>query len=90
MTDRRCIHRGGNLADGKVHGTTSPAHTTVGSSTVRPAPAADIPSLAEGGRIPPKAAIKSYPVIERFEHVWTCLGDPVFELPNPPRSLTWN
>ncbi len=43
-----------------------------------------IPSLPEGGRIPPKAAIKSYPVIERFEHVWTCLGDPVFDLPNPP------
>lgn len=34
VTDRRCIHRGGNLADGKVVGTALPARTTAGSSTV--------------------------------------------------------
>ncbi len=32
-------------------------------------------------------------MIERFEHVWTCLGDPVFDLPHPPEigglELEW-
>jgi len=93
VTDRRCIHRGGNLADGKVAGDNiaCPYHGwqfdgSTGECKV-------LPSLAEGGRIPPKAAIKAYPVIERFEHVWTCLGDPVFDLPNPPEiadlELDW-
>ncbi|ANW65089.1 (2Fe-2S)-binding protein [Mycobacterium sp. djl-10] len=93
VTDRRCIHRGGNLADGKVVGDNiqCPYHGwqfdgSTGACAV-------IPSLAESGRIPPKAAVRSYPVIERFEHVWTCLGDPVFDLPNPPEiddlELEW-
>ncbi|MDV3127995.1 aromatic ring-hydroxylating dioxygenase subunit alpha [Mycobacterium sp. 21AC1] len=93
VTDRRCIHRGGNLADGVVDGANiaCPYHGWQfdgGTGQCR-----HIPSLAEGGRIPPKAAIKSYPVIERFAHVWTCLGDPVFDLPNPPEiedlELEW-
>src|SRR5262249_34996479 len=91
--DRRCIHRGGNLADGKVQGDNIACpyhgwqfHGPTGTCAV-------IPSLPEGGKIPPKAAIRSYPVIERFEHVWTCLGEPVFDLPAPPEiddlELTW-
>ncbi len=93
VTDRRCIHRGGNLADGRVVGDSiqCPYHGWQfdGVSGV----CNRIPSLAQGGRIPPKAAVKAYPVIERFEFVWTCLGDPVFDLPNPPEiedlDLEW-
>ncbi|KUI24819.1 (2Fe-2S)-binding protein [Mycobacterium sp. IS-1742] len=93
VTDRRCIHRGANLADGSVVGDSiqCPYHGwrfdgQSGSCTA-------IPSLGAGGRIPPKAAVGAYPVIERFEHVWTCLGDPVFDVPNPPEisdlDLQW-
>jgi phenylpropionate dioxygenase-like ring-hydroxylating dioxygenase large terminal subunit len=93
VTERRCIHRGGNLGDGKVVGNNiqCPYHGwqfdgSTGECQV-------VPSLAEGARIPPRAAIKSYPVIERFEHVWTCLGDPVYDLPEPPEieelELEW-
>ncbi|WP_197373502.1 aromatic ring-hydroxylating oxygenase subunit alpha [Mycolicibacterium baixiangningiae] len=93
VTDRRCIHRGGNLADGVVRGDSiaCPYHGwRFDGQTGR---CGHIPSLPQGGRIPPKAEIKAYPVIERFEHVWTCLGDPVFDLPNPPEieslELEW-
>ncbi|WP_237570276.1 aromatic ring-hydroxylating oxygenase subunit alpha [Mycolicibacterium lacusdiani] len=93
VTDRRCIHRGGNLADGVVAGDNiaCPYHGwQFDGQTGR---CAHIPSLPEGGRIPPKAEIKAYPVIERFGHVWTCLGDPVFDLPDPPEiadlELEW-
>ena len=52
-----------------------------------------IPALRDGARIPPKARVGSYPVIERFGHVGTCLGDPVFDLANPPEiadlTLDW-
>ncbi|MCK0175390.1 aromatic ring-hydroxylating dioxygenase subunit alpha [Mycolicibacterium sp. F2034L] len=93
VTDRRCIHRGANLADGKVVGDNiqCPYHGWQFDGST--GACARIPSLPADGRIPPKAAIKSYPVIERFGHVWTCLGDPVFDLPDPPEiadlDLDW-
>lgn len=93
VTDRRCIHRGANLADGKVVGDNiaCPYHGWQFDGAT--GQCARIPSLPAEGRIPPKAAIKAYPVIERFGHVWTCLGDPVFDLPNPPEiadlDLEW-
>jgi len=93
VTDRRCIHRGANLADGKVVGDAIACPYHGWEFDGRSGQCVNIPSLAEGGRIPPKAAIKAYPVIERFGHVWTCLGDPVFDLPNPPEiadlELEW-
>jgi len=93
VTDRRCIHRGGNLADGKVVGDSIACPYHGWRFDGQSGQCSHVPSLAEGQRIPPKAEIKSYPVIERFEHVWTCLGDPVFDLPHPPEigglELEW-
>ena len=93
VTDRRCIHRGGNLAHGKVVGDNIACPYHGWQFDGKSGQCAHLPSLAEGQSIPPKAAIKSYPVIERFGHVWTCLGDPVFDLPNPPEiadlELEW-
>lgn len=93
VTDRRCIHRGGDLAAGKVtdDGIACPYHGwsfdgTTGMCT-------RIPSLEENDRIPPNARIGGYPVIERFEHVWTCLEEPFFDIPEPPEldglELQW-
>lgn len=93
VTDRRCVHRGGNLSDGVVDGNNIACPYHGWQFDGETGECRHIPSLPEGGRIPPKAAIKTYPVIERFEHVWTCLGDPVFGLPNPPEieglELDW-
>lgn len=93
VTARRCIHRGANLADGKVVGDSiqCPYHGWQFDGST--GACSRIPSLPADGRIPPKAAIKAYPAVERFGHVWTCLGDPVFDLPNPPEiadlDLEW-
>lgn len=92
VLDRRCIHRGGDLAGGKVveGAVQCPYHgwRFDGSGTC-----SHIPSLPISGRIPPKAAVTCYPVQEKFGHVWTCLGDPVFSLPDPPEiadlTLEW-
>jgi phenylpropionate dioxygenase-like ring-hydroxylating dioxygenase large terminal subunit len=93
VLDRRCIHRGGDLAAGKVIDATiqCPYHGWRFDGTS--GACSHIPSLTDSGRIPPKAAVKSYPVQEKFGHVWTCLGDPVFALPDPPEiadlTLEW-
>lgn len=84
VTSRRCPHRGGDLALGEVLGEAIvwPYHGweyEAGSGLCR-----HIPSLGEGGRIPPGARIASYPVHERFGLVWTCIGDPLVEVPGMP------
>lgn len=93
VTDQRCIHRGGNLSDGVVVGDSIQCPYHGWQFEGRSGQCVRIPSLGEDGRIPPRAAIRSYPVIERFEHIWTCLGDPVFDLPDPPEiaglDLQW-
>lgn len=93
VTDRRCIHRGGNLADGKVVGDSIACPYHGWQFDGQSGQCSRVPSLAQGQRIPPKAEIKSYPVIERFAHVWTCIGEPVFDLPHPPEiddlELEW-
>ncbi|MFU8776049.1 MAG: Rieske 2Fe-2S domain-containing protein [Roseovarius sp.] len=84
VTDRRCIHRGGDLSAGKVtdSGIACPYHGwsfdgESGRCTL-------IPSMKEGWNIPENAKIGSYPVVERYEHVWTCLDQPFFDIPAPP------
>lgn len=84
VTDRRCIHRGGNLSQGKVteHGIQCPYHGWTFDG--RTGKCSRIPSLAADGTIPSNAAIRSYPVVERYEHVWTCLDEPLLDIPTPP------
>jgi phenylpropionate dioxygenase-like ring-hydroxylating dioxygenase large terminal subunit len=93
VTAARCPHRGGDLAMGKVHGDDigCPYHGwrwsgETGGCTL-------VPSLANQRQIPPRAAIKAYPAIERFGHVWTVLEDPIADLYDPeewhPLDLEW-
>ncbi len=84
VTARRCVHRGGDLALGEVVGEAieCPYHGWrydggTGICTL-------VPSLGEGARIPPNAAIARYPVQEKYGLVWTCVGDPVVGLPDLP------
>lgn len=94
VTDRYCVHRGGDLAGGEVcdSGVRCPYHgwTFDGSS----GKCTGIPALPDASKFPPNApAIRAYPVIERFAHIWTCLEEPMFDLPNPPEiqnlELDW-
>lgn len=81
VTGRRCVHRGADLAAGAVVGGSiqCPYHGWAydGDSGV----CTSVPSLPEGGRIPPKARVQAYAVMERFGHVWTCLDEPLFDIP---------
>jgi nitrite reductase/ring-hydroxylating ferredoxin subunit len=83
VLSRRCIHRGGDLALGQtVDGVIEcPYHGwRYGSDGV----CALVPSLGEDARVPPNARIKAYPARERFGLVWTCLGDPLLDVPALP------
>ncbi|MGA5702718.1 Rieske 2Fe-2S domain-containing protein [Peterkaempfera bronchialis] len=93
VTARRCPHRGADLSLGIVHGGSigCPYHGwrfdgADGGCT-------HVPSLADQSRIPPKAAIRAYPAVERFGHVWTVLEEPVTELYDPAEwhghDLVW-
>jgi phenylpropionate dioxygenase-like ring-hydroxylating dioxygenase large terminal subunit len=71
----RCPHRGGNFSIGKVHGESiaCPYHGwQFSSETGR---CTRVPSLADQSKIPPQAAIKTYPAIARYGHVWTVLEE---------------
>lgn len=80
VQSRRCPHRGGDLSRGEVHESSigCPYHgwefASDGGRCSR------IPSLADQSKIPPRAAIASYPAIERFGHVWTVLEEPIREM----------
>ncbi|EPJ5238821.1 Rieske 2Fe-2S domain-containing protein [Pseudomonas aeruginosa] len=93
VTDRRCIHRGADLSMGKVtdKGIQCPYHGWAFNG--ENGECTDIPALCDGATIPGNAKIRSYPVIERFEHVWTCLDEPLMDVPNPPEldgaEWTW-
>ncbi|MGW3507772.1 Rieske 2Fe-2S domain-containing protein [Streptomyces sp. NPDC000994] len=93
VTARRCPHRGADLSQGVVNNGSigCPYHGwefdgADGTCT-------RVPSLADQNRIPPKAAIRAYPAVERFGHVWTVLEEPVVELYDPAewrdRDLVW-
>jgi nitrite reductase/ring-hydroxylating ferredoxin subunit len=84
VTGRRCPHRGGDLAMGEVVGEAieCPYHGwqfdgATGSCRL-------VPSLGRGARIPSNAAVTRYPVREKYGLVWTCVGDPVVEVPDLP------
>lgn len=89
----RCVHRGGDLSAGQVIGNAiqCPYHGwefdgTEGRCT-------RIPSMGDNAKIPANAAVRPYPAVERFGHVWTCLDEPVLDLPEPPElnglELDW-
>lgn len=77
---RRCPHRGGDLSQGEQHGDDigCPYHgwRFSGSTGV----CSFVPSLADQSKIPPKAAVRVYPAVERYGHIWTCLEDPIVDM----------
>jgi phenylpropionate dioxygenase-like ring-hydroxylating dioxygenase large terminal subunit len=85
ILQRRCVHRGGNLAKGEVHGDViaCPYHGwrydgATGWCT-------HIPSLPEDAtkRIPSTARVESYPAHAQWGLVWTCLDEPLLAPPDP-------
>lgn len=83
VQDRRCPHRGGDLAMGQVHadGIGCPYHGWQFSSSN--GACTRIPSLEDQCKIPGKAAITNYPVELRYGHVWTALEAPVRDVYAP-------
>jgi phenylpropionate dioxygenase-like ring-hydroxylating dioxygenase large terminal subunit len=88
----RCAHRGAQLSLGKIVGNDiqCPYHGWRYDATGR---CALIPSAGEGAPIPPGAKVDSFPTVERFGLVWTCLEPVGLEVPSPPELAefdTWN
>jgi phenylpropionate dioxygenase-like ring-hydroxylating dioxygenase large terminal subunit len=84
VTDRRCIHRGADLSMGQVtgEGIECPYHGWVFNG--ENGKCVSVPSLQKDEIIPKTALIKSYPVIERYKHIWTCLDEPILDFPTFP------
>lgn len=83
VTGARCVHRGGDLTLGRVvdGSIECPYHGwRYGADGVCNA----IPSLQDPSKIPTNARVPSYPAVERFGLVWTCLEDPVAGPPELP------
>ncbi len=83
-----CVHRGGSLAHGKVRGDCieCPYHGWQydGAGVCR-----KIPSLGPEGRVPGRAKLDAYPVIEKYDLVFVFLGDlpeeqrpPIMDIPD--------
>ncbi|HVW68744.1 MAG TPA: Rieske 2Fe-2S domain-containing protein [Steroidobacteraceae bacterium] len=79
----RCIHRGADFALGKVHGESIACPYHGWRFAAENGRCVHIPSLADQSKIHPKAAIRTYPAVERYAHVWTVLEDPVGDLYDP-------
>lgn len=84
VTERRCPHRGADLATGTVKGEAieCPYHGwrfkgESGTCSV-------IPSLGERGRVPANTGIKAFPAVEKYGLVWTSLDTPLSDVPNLP------
>ncbi len=80
VQSRRCPHRGGDLSRGEVrqNSIACPYHGWEFASA--DGACSRIPSLADQSKIPPRAAIDSYPAIERYGHVWTVLEEPIRDM----------
>jgi phenylpropionate dioxygenase-like ring-hydroxylating dioxygenase large terminal subunit len=80
VQSRRCPHRGGDLSIGQVKddGIACSYHGWEFSSTN--GTCTRVPSLPDQSKIPPKAAIPTYPAVERYGHVWTVLEDPITDM----------
>jgi nitrite reductase/ring-hydroxylating ferredoxin subunit len=79
-----CPHRWASLGDGRVVGDAiaCPYHGWHWDGAT--GACVHIPSLADQGRIPPSARLKTYPAVEQWGFVWTCLADvPAAPVPDP-------
>lgn len=82
-----CCHRGGSLSRGVISGgcVKCPYH---GWEYNRAGHVTKIPALGDEAKIPKRARVDSYPVQEKYGHVWVFLGDlPEAERPALPDIL---
>ena len=86
VLQRRCVHRGANLAKGEVHGDVLACPYHGWQFDGASGHCTHVPSLAPEAakRIPSTARVAAYPAVEHWGHVWTCLDEPVGGLPDPP------
>lgn len=93
VQSRRCSHRGGDLSIGKVHGECIACPYHGWQFSADDGRCTRVPSLPDQAAIPPRAAIRTYPSVERFGHVWTALEEPATEMYDPPEwhglELEW-
>lgn len=83
VASRRCPHRGGDLSIGKVHGADIACPYHGWRFAGEDGRCVMVPSLADQAKIPPRAAIRTFPAVERFAHVWTVLEEPLAPLYDP-------
>jgi len=80
----RCPHRGASLALGEVKGEAIACPYHGWQFSGENGQCTRVPSLENPCQIPRGAAIRTYPALERYGHVWTCLDEarfPLYELP---------
>lgn len=83
VQDARCLHRGGDLALGKVQGETIACPYHGWRFAAENGRCTHVPSLEDQTKIPPKAVIRTLPAVERFGHVWTALEQPLTGMYDP-------
>jgi phenylpropionate dioxygenase-like ring-hydroxylating dioxygenase large terminal subunit len=86
VLQRRCVHRGANLAKGEVHGDVLACPYHGWQFDGQDGRCLHVPSLdpESAKRVPETARVAAYPAAEHWGHVWTCLDEPVGGLPEPP------
>jgi len=80
----RCPHRGASLARGEVKGESIACPYHGWQFSGENGQCTRVPSLENQCQIPRGAAIRNYPVMERYGHVWTALEKPrlpMYDLP---------
>lgn len=80
VQSRRCPHRGGDFTQGKVHGEAIACPYHGWQFAAADGKCTHIPSLEDQCKIPPRAAIATYPAVEKWGHVWTVLEQPAMPL----------
>jgi len=89
----RCPHRGASLALGEIHGEAIACPYHGWQFAAENGQCTRVPSLENSCQIPRDAAIRTYPSLERYGHIWTCLEEPRFALYDLPEwhglELDW-
>lgn len=76
VQSRRCPHRGGDMSQGIVHGEALACPYHGWRYGAEAGACVHVPSLEDQARVPAKARLATYPVIECWGHVWTVLESP--------------
>ncbi len=82
LTEAQCPHRGASLVSACVEGRRLVCcyHGWEFDSS---GACRRVPQLEPGLPVPPKARLRTWPVVERYGLFWTCVGEPTAEGPPP-------